>query len=292
MHKQREQETTFEIQRQMLLIVLAIFCTMFMLTGSSLAITNGEPDGNDHPYVGLVVFYDGDKVPLLRCSGSLLSATLLLTAGHCTQDATYAQIWFDSGPIPLDIAYDGGSCNDGGPYKGYPCAGGYEGIPLTHPDFCFGCGKGILGTDTHDVGVIVLSSPVPDGVVSEYGELPEEGIVDTLPEMTGVELIGYGVKVKKGAGKPPSDRWVGPRERFFAPTQRIRSSEEFIMVTTGRGQDKGGICFGDSGGPNLLSGTNTILAISSLVLNANCAGNTYSNRIDTDVLDFIRSFLP
>jgi hypothetical protein len=46
------------------------------------------------------------------------------------------------------------------------------------------------------------------------------------------------------------------------------------------------------GGPDLLGGTDTILVVNSYVTNGNCAGVTYSNRIETYALDFINSFLP
>ena len=45
--------------------------------------------------------------------------------------------------------------------------------------------------------------------------------------------------------------------------------------------NKGGTCFGDSGGPNLLGGTNIVLGVNSFVANGICAGNTYSYRVDT-----------
>ena len=56
------------------------------------AITNGAPDGGEHPYVGELLFYVPDA-PSSRfsdpggwftCSGTLLSPTVLVTAGHCT----------------------------------------------------------------------------------------------------------------------------------------------------------------------------------------------------------------
>jgi hypothetical protein len=40
-------------------------------------------------------------------------------------------------------------------------------------------------------------------------------------------------------------------------------------------------CFGDSGGPDLLSGTSTVLAVNSFVANDVCSGNAYSYRADT-----------
>jgi secreted trypsin-like serine protease len=54
-------------------------------------------------------------------------------------------------------------------------------------------------------------------------------------------------------------------------------SEEFIKLHS----NMGGTCFGDSGGPNLLGGTNIVLAVTSFGANAICSGNTYSYRVDT-----------
>ena len=47
--------------------------------GISYAITNGEPDGNRHPYVGLIVFDNAPGRPAWRCSGALLCGAVILT---------------------------------------------------------------------------------------------------------------------------------------------------------------------------------------------------------------------
>src|SRR5436305_119173 len=73
--------------------------------------------------------------------------------------------------------------------------------------------------------------------------------------------------------------------RFFAPSQLIASNDrisgEFLKLSANPGQGQGGTCFGDSGGPNLLDDTSTILGVNSFVTNGRCNGVTYSFRIDT-----------
>ena len=46
------------------------------------AITHGDLDGDGHPAVGLMVAKDADGNPLWLCSGTLISPTVYLTAGH------------------------------------------------------------------------------------------------------------------------------------------------------------------------------------------------------------------
>ena len=56
------------------------------------AITNGQPDAEEHPYVGQLFFYDADYVDSrfddpggwFNCSGTLIDDKIVLTAGHCT----------------------------------------------------------------------------------------------------------------------------------------------------------------------------------------------------------------
>jgi hypothetical protein len=84
--------------------VLVMFCVLnvSLFAGVAKAITNGYPDGNNHPYVCLVVFdvqTDERIVPRWRTTGILLSETVVLTAGHGTDGAAAAKVWVDPGPI-------------------------------------------------------------------------------------------------------------------------------------------------------------------------------------------------
>ena len=86
------------------------------------AITgNFQPDF-EHEYVGLVVFYDANGEFLWRCSGSLLTDQVFLTAGHCAdlgEGAVSARVYFeqDAGAnYDPELGYD--------PVSGYPLTGG------------------------------------------------------------------------------------------------------------------------------------------------------------------------
>ena len=69
--------------RRLLIVIATVLGLLTVSIPSAQAITgNFEPDF-EHEYVGLVVFYDANGDFLWRCSGSLLTDTVFLTAGHC-----------------------------------------------------------------------------------------------------------------------------------------------------------------------------------------------------------------
>jgi hypothetical protein len=63
--------------------LLVVLAAAIFVVPSSQAITDGELDGNGHPDVVLVLM-EVNGVPAFRCSGTLLSPTIVVTAGHCT----------------------------------------------------------------------------------------------------------------------------------------------------------------------------------------------------------------
>ena len=266
--------------KRAVIVVGVVLVLMLALLGVAYAITNGKPDGDAHPYVGLAVFDSGGG-PAWRCSAALLSPTVLLTAGHCTEGAEAARVWFD------EIV-------QGNPEYPYSGDTSYDGIPYTNPDYCSGCGGGLPGFALRDVGIVVLTEPVPTSVVDGYVNLPEAGLVDTLKNKTDLTVVGYGVQEQHRGGGPPY--WTGMRVRLQAPSELIAAnfvhSDEFIRITLNPGQGKGGTCFGDSGGPDLLEDSDTVLAVNSYVTNYNCAGVGYSSRVDIpEVLGWIDGFL-
>lgn len=271
-----------------LIALIVIFCFP-MSTG---AIQNGQPDENDHPYVCMVVFYDACYTPLWRTTGVLVSPDVVVTAGHGTYGTSYASVWFESDinpnnstSLPFDITG----------YPLYEAGTSYTGVPSTHPDYRADqpANNGLPGFDYHDVGVVVLDTPTS---FTQFGSLPAAGIVDTLPMMNSVDLVGYGVNFQvRGGGTSPYNAWRSLYMRYYAPAAVVqckgRISSEFIKLTANPGNGKGGTTFGDSGGPILNGGTNVILAVNSFVTNANCDGVTYAQRIDIpDILSWINGF--
>ncbi len=152
-------------------MVLAILGLLAVVAPSASAITGGEPDGNRHPNVGLILFYTEDG--RFRCSATLISPTVLLTAAHCTEGVlgstlvTFDSVIAEEPPSGFPVAAD--------PTEGYTdeeieAAGYLSGTAYTHPEY-----SGFTDlANWNDVGVIVLDEPVTDiePAVAGAGGLP------------------------------------------------------------------------------------------------------------------------
>jgi trypsin len=236
-----------------LVLVVFLLGVLALLPASASAITGGQPD-QGHPYVALLA--SGSEA----CSGTLLSPTVLLTAGHCFGDGAPVRAYFGQAPTPG--------------------VGFFTGTNHVDPQFAMGVAGGLPGFGTHDVAIVVFSTPIPASATNgQYGQLPASGLVDTLAMKTPVDLVGYGMNgFSTGGGQPQP---VTLFRRFGAQTTLIASNDTLRDSFVKLHANKGGFCFGDSGGPDLLGGTNTVLAVNSFVTNDLCAGNTYSYRVDT-----------
>src|SRR5215211_2320792 len=158
---------------------LSAFAILAAASFPALAVTDGALDGNGHPYVGLMVAQDAHGNPLWRCSGTLISPRLYLTAGHCTEaPAAHVEIWFDA-----DV-------QSGIPGNGYPSTGDVGGTPYTHPQY---------NPDAfylYDLGVVVLDHKM---TMSKYGALPRQDQLDKLANTRGLQdvtftAVGYGLQ--------------------------------------------------------------------------------------------------
>lgn len=235
------------------------------------AITDGVPDGDGHPNVGLMVaFVDG--APAWRCSGTLISPMVYVTAGHCTFGADHVEIWF--GDDIRDAAANH-----------YPTQGDVSGTPYTHPEY------DDAAFYLHDLGVVVLDAPFE---VPVYGVLPALDELDDFTKSAKKDAtftaVGYGLQ----KSFPDAASWKTQAERL-----RMVSTPKLISINTGYTGDgslilsnnanTGGTCSGDSGGPNFIGSSNVIAGVTSFGKNSTCAGTGGVYRIDrADDLAFIQ----
>lgn len=277
--------------RNRIVFTLAALLACAAIASPVQAITGNYEKDFVHDYVGLLVFYT-DPDPATgdpfshRCSGSLISSTVIVTAGHCTEGVDEGRVYFQQSVAPnYDPDAFGGWGGD--PTTGYP----YEnGITFSRADnYGF---DGFSYPDTHDVGVVVLDEPYnpPSGT---FAVLPEAGLVDDLVAAAGSNAKKTLRFRSSGYGLSDQDpRPVSFRERLMGWGYLIENSSgvtEFNLKTTANAsQGKGGSCNGDSGGAVLVEGTNTLAAVVSFGFNPQCKGQDYSYRLDRQVvLDWI-----
>lgn len=242
------------------------------------AVKNGDLDGNGHPYVGLMVAQEASGNPLWRCSGTLLSPWLFLTAGHCTESpAAHVEIWFAA-----DV-------ESGIPTNGYPNKGDVGGTPQTHPQY------DPNAFYRYDLGVVVLNNPM---TMSTYGVLPEPDVLDKLARPRGKQdvtftAVGYGMQ----ASFPDAASWkdLADRIRMVAYPRLIQinvpgyTGDYSLLLSNNHAT--GGTCFGDSGGPNFIGKSNVIGGVTSYGKNGNCAGTGGVYRVDrADDLGWLGTF--
>lgn len=278
--------------RRALLTVLTL-TTLFAVTFTpASAVTNGKLDGNKHPAVVLLLMEQNGQ-PAFRCSGTLLTATVLLTAGHCAGapgEFSGMRVFTES-----DVQAGIGSTNN------YPYGGGasVEAVSFqAHPlyptaSFVF-----------HDVGVVILAEP---GVVlppGQYGVLPSVNQFDALTPRRGQKdvtftAVGYGLQ--ESFPSPAMFLASNVKTRYVATPKLLQINVpgftgDFSMLLSNN-HNTGGTCFGDSGGPNFYGSgateTKIVAGVTSFGINGNCAGTGGVFRMDRqNVLDFVNAFLP
>ncbi|TDO52401.1 V8-like Glu-specific endopeptidase [Kribbella sp. VKM Ac-2527] len=261
------------------LSALSLVAGMLLTVQPAAAITGGQRD-EVHTNVGVVRFTT--ESGRFRCSGTLISPTVVLTAGHCTGDtaaspATKVFVSFNT-DLPLDPLAPGIT-----PQESAARAANYI-TGTAHPDP--GWDGKLSISKQHDQGVVVLNAPA----ASKWPGITPAPLlpVGTLDGNQGAlknetfTLVGYGVDI--GAKK---SQIVVPERRFT--TSFLKNVQDEVVTFQINDRDSkagGGSCFGDSGGPVLLG--RYVAGDSSFVNSLTCNATGGYQRVDTP---YARAFL-
>jgi hypothetical protein len=262
-----------DMKRICVLALLALFLASSVPPAA--AITWGELDYEGHPNVGIMVAYiNGERV--WRCTGTLISDRVFLTAGHCLEDGVdLVKVWFDS-DMTANPGYDGG----------------LAGVPILHPSYSWG------GSNPHDVGVVILDDPV-EGI--QPALLPAPDLLAQLrrdrilrpggPEGAKFIVVGYGGTLSW----PPPEVDYSSRIRRFALSEYVALTQSWLHMSQNILKGDGGTCGGDSGGPAFWidpQGNEILVAVTSWG-DPYCISTGFNYRIDVpEILDWIYSQYP
>jgi hypothetical protein len=263
--------------------LVAVALATAVLTAGAVpanAITNGQADGDGHPYVAALVaeyLNPGEKQQF--CSGTLVAPRIVISAAHClavVEDSGHEadEIW-----VSFDPAYRVGISTI------------YHGTMVTavDPDNFVGSAgyAGQYGNSTggHDIAVVHLDEAPP----ITPAKLPPKGLLSSL-DLRGQTFtaVGYGIiRHEKTKGPNNFDQNLDPSVRDVA-TQEFRSLQDFLLtLSQNPATGDGGWCFGDSGSTNFV-GDSDVMASVSVLIDSACRATGRGYRLDTD---FAREFL-
>lgn len=269
------------LTRRALVLVVASLIFGSVGIGSALGIVYGEPDAGEHPYVGSIVVRvpefeeDGSDLYVQWCSGTLLDREVFLTASHCLvgldellPPGFEILVTFDEIIDP-----ENGTFFDGSDF-------------VTHPLF-FSHGW----ADTFDIAVIRL-----DGVpaIPQYGMLPEARLLDEMNkrgELRQEEFTAVGYGVVRDTRRKAFQSILPNARRNKADQTALSLTKAWLTLSMNQATGDAGTCYGDSGGPHFLKGTNLIVSL-TVTGDTMCKATDKTYRLDTaSARDFLDNFV-
>ena len=288
------------------------------------AITNGQPDDEEHPYVGQLFFYVPDEVDSrfddpgswFNCTGTLLSPTVVLTAGHCTfgtgldgaattEDGGWGgnDVWVSFEEVP-DYTGIGAAPfipdDNAGRYASYSDTLNasdtwFRGTAYPHPEF------DNAAFYLHDAGVVILDEPfVPEVAAGQptHAVLPSLNYIDQFKgkakSHTLFEAVGYGLEYSRPKVQLGGDTRRKSQQKIVNTNgvYGVHDHSSMVFSNNNGRPHQGGTCSGDSGGPIFLNNTNIEVAVNSYGVPPNCTGGDGAYRVDQqDDLDWLSSVL-
>jgi len=244
------------LRRGILVLIAAV--GLLACAAPAQAITFGQLDTtNRFPNVGAAVYDDPDSgEKQILCTGTLISPTVFLTAGHCTdylESIGEADVW-----VTFDPSFDTASPLIHGTYH-------------THP--LYGTGG---QSNTYDLAVIVLDKAVT-GIAP--AALPTLGMLDRMSlRNQRFTAVGYGT-VREDKRKGPQSLFFDGMRRYA--DQGFRSlTKSWLNLSMNPSTGSGGTCYGDSGGPHFLAGTNIVVSV-TVTGDRFCRASDVTYRLDT-----------
>lgn len=294
--------------KRLKLMLIGLVVMLFATAAPVGAITYGQPDNGEHPYVGFMIFFDPTEPAWFSCSGTLLDATTFLTAGHCTfnigNDGEHVAT---SGGNDVWVTFDADDVLAGWPARAdYPDEQSlYEARSAwldANPDYVTGVAYPNPAYDNfaqfpvnHDVGIVKLDEPV---AMETYGELAPLHTAEDLAATASkrnyalVETVGYGIQAIQPHPLEVETRYKSTSRIVEVNGNASKGGNLHTLNNPSPIGGVGGSCFGDSGGPVLVNNTNQVIAVVSYGFSGTCHGADYSWRVDTqESYDFILPFL-